>query len=135
GAAMQEAEGFQPDAAPIIDRDWGTLPAAPSVRFKGEAFPAYAMRPNQPVKPHILRAIAKSERSIHIALYSLSLEGVVDALKEAKGRGVEIHVLLDYNHVFPKSRDGSEGKRNPELTAILEAGFEIGVVRGFGKTG
>ncbi|HVE12070.1 MAG TPA: phospholipase D-like domain-containing protein, partial [Elusimicrobiota bacterium] len=126
----------EPEALPG-DKTWGALPDPGSVSFHGETLPKAAVRPHHPVQDLIIQAIRASKKSIHLALYEFTLPEVLDALRDAKKRGLEIRLVVDYSHAFPKGTDhtGQERQRSREIQALIDEGFDIRVIRGGGSYG
>ncbi len=108
-----------------------------SIRALGKTFRSVYFRPNVPVEPEIIRAIDSARDSVHIALYEFKLTGVLDALRRARDRGVQIHIVLDYTQVFPMAEPGADYKplRSREIWALLREGFDVKVLKGFSEFG
>ena len=108
-----------------------------SIRFRGKLFRTVLFRPNVPVEPEIIRAIDTAKKSIHIALYEFKLPGVLEALRQARDRGVAIHIVLDYSNVFPTAEAGStyQPRRSREIWGLLREGFDVKVLRGLSDYG
>lgn len=112
--------------------DNGGGPTTPRpVAFNGETFPSVAFRPNEAVEANIVRAIESSKTSIQIALYEFSSRGILNALKTAKRRGVNIQIVFDYHAMFPKNEPGAEfrRRRSEQIWALLRDGFDLRVTR------
>jgi len=60
-------------------------------------------------------------------LYNLQLSEVVEAMIAARDRGARVRVVLDDKHVFPK--------RNADIQRLLDAGMDVRVMRGRGRSG
>lgn len=116
---------------------WPRLPPAPTVRFNGEDFPGYAARPMHPVLEHLTRAIDASKTSVRLALYEFNLPEVLDALRRARERGVDVVVLLDLAHFHTRGKDhaGKDRRRSPEIQALVDEGFRVRILRGRGSSG
>lgn len=108
-----------------------------SVRFWGKLFRRTLFRPNVPVEPEIIRAIDTAKKSIHIAVYEFKLPGILDALRRARDRGVEVRILLDYSSTFPRAEAGADYKprRSREIWALLREGFDVKILRGMSEFG
>jgi phosphatidylserine/phosphatidylglycerophosphate/cardiolipin synthase-like enzyme len=112
------------------------MPAVPEVSFNGQALPAVAVRPQARLAPLLVQAIDASKKTLRIALYEFNLTEVLDALRRAKARGVDVQLILDYSHVFPQGREGAvKPQRKPEIQALIDEGFALTVLKGYGKMG
>jgi phosphatidylserine/phosphatidylglycerophosphate/cardiolipin synthase-like enzyme len=89
------------------------------------------------VEPEIIRAIDAAKSSVHLALYEFKLPGILEALRRARDRGVEIHIVLDYSNVYPQQEPGStyRPRRSQEIWALLREGFDVKILRGLSKYG
>ena len=127
------------------DSDDGGGPNYPHrlIKFLGAAFRSLFFRPNIPVASEIIRALDLAKTSAHIALYEFNLrkdQGILNALRRAKARGVDVRIILDYSHVFPQGKPdpnnpGYEPKRTNEIWALLREGFNVKTLRGLGQYG
>lgn len=126
-----------PDPEPP-PHQWKELPEARKVAFNGDNFPAYAVRPHQPVQAYLTQAIRASQESIRLAIYEFTLPEVLEALREAKAKpGMKIEILMDYGHVYPSGTNhaGKPRTRSPEVQALMDDGFDIRVIRGLKSAG
>lgn len=116
---------------------WPDLPSAGELKFNGEVFPRMAARPQQPIQALLKQAIQASQKTIQLALYEFTLPELLDALRDAKKRGVKVTVLMDFSHVYPKGLDhsGKPRQRSPQIQALMDDGFDIRVVKGLRSTG
>ena len=64
----------------------------------------------------LIGLIRGAKRSVHVMVYSLTLDGLSEALIEAKNRGVDVKVVIEADNALSK---GSEYQR------LLEAGVEV----------
>jgi len=64
----------------------------------------------------LIGLIRGAGRSIHVMVYSFTLDGLSEALIEARRRGVDVKVVIEADNAFSK---GSEYQR------LLEAGVEV----------
>ncbi|MBL0143795.1 MAG: phospholipase D family protein [Betaproteobacteria bacterium] len=67
----------------------------------------------------ILRSIASAGTSINVAAYAFSSPAIVDALKAARERGVDVRLVVDYKHNVGEDRKGIGRKA---LDALVAAG-------------
>ncbi len=126
------------DPAPIPpDPVRPKLPAVGSVDLNGQALPSAAVRPETSVSELLVKAIDASKKTIHLALYEFTLQDVLEALLRAKERGVEVKILMDFSHVFPRGKDpdGKPQARKEQIQALLDAGFDLRVLKGAAKQG
>ncbi len=54
---------------------------------------------------YLISLIKRAEKSVHVAVYSFSRDGLARALVEAKNRGVEVKVVIERDNAFTQ---GSE---------------------------
>ncbi|MBI4422651.1 MAG: DUF1669 domain-containing protein [Elusimicrobia bacterium] len=116
---------------------WPKLPGAGQARLHDDAFPAYAVRPHQPVRQLLEQAIRGSKRRIQLALYEFNVPELLEALRERKAKGVRVELVIDYAHVYPRGKDhaGEARERSAEIQALLDEGFDVTVVKGKGSIG
>jgi|GEM_PF-5616149 phosphatidylserine/phosphatidylglycerophosphate/cardiolipin synthase-like enzyme len=109
------------------------LPRVPSVTFNGQALPSIAVLPQTPIAPLLVKAIdaVPAYGKIRLALYEFNLQEVLEALRRAKNRKADVELILDYGHVYPSG----DGKRTPQVHALLDEGFTVYALRGLGKSG
>ena len=110
------------------------------ITFLGETFRSLLFRPNVPVEKEIIRALDATRKgdTVSIAIYEFKQSKVLDALRKARAREVDVRILLDYGNVFPpakKSGDDYTPTRSKEIWALAREGFDIKVVRGLGLYG
>lgn len=103
-------------------------------------FPPDAVGPS--AAPHLVRAIDHTRKSLKIALYSFSLQEVLEAIERAAARGVRVQVLLDEKHVYPQTArgppaaGGPQAQRTPQIQALLDnPKIEVRTLRGLGNYG
>ncbi|MBI5624679.1 MAG: hypothetical protein HY924_12945 [Elusimicrobia bacterium] len=110
----------------------GTVPT--EVAFNGITLPRSAFTSRESLSGHLVRAIDAAKGSLKLLLYDLSLEDVAAALQRAASRSpsVEIMVVLDQGHVFP--RRGR--KANAVITRLLaDPRIQARIVAGLGDFG
>jgi len=118
--------------------DDGGGPTKPrDVSFNGENFPSVAFRPNEPVEPHIVRAIETSKESIQIALYEFTSRGILKALLAAKKRGVKVEVILCDTSVNPRNEPDADYKRyrSEQIWALIRNQVDVTVLGSPSKYG
>jgi len=71
----------------------------------------------------LIREIDSSQKSIYIAIYSFTHDGIADSVIRARNRGVEVKVIFDYDQSTNKSSDDER---------ILAAGIPIARRNGSG---
>lgn len=71
------------------------------------------------IKASLFRAIKEAKKSIHVESFFLTDFGVIGALKEAKGRGVDVKVLLN-----PSEINGNKLNEKAE-SSLRAAGIEV----------
>lgn len=113
------------------------LPDPGKVVFNGVELPAAAVRPQTPIAPLIAKAIDATKHHLRIALYEFTLDEILDALRRAKARGVDIEIILDWSHLFPQGKDpdGDKPQRKSQIQALIDEGFTVHALRGAGKYG
>ncbi len=80
----------------------------------------------------IVQTINGARSSIQAALYELDLDNIAQAFIAAHNRGVNVQILMDYSYTFPNhGADVREGS----LRALIKAGVDVRVIRGFNAYG
>lgn len=77
--------------------------------------------PDANIQKLLTESIADSSSRIDLAVSNLDSGGLVQALLEARARGVEVRVVVDQRHARSKSS---------QITFLVEEGFHIKAVRG-----
>ena len=133
-AAAVPAEAAQPSAS---DEAGGPGYPRRQVPFHDVSLPSVALRPNIPVEAELIKALDASQESILIAVYEFKSAGLLDAVRRARSRGVEVKIVLDWRNVFPSpAKPGQyQAKRSPEISALLREGFDVTVLKGLGEYG
>ena len=112
-------------AAPTV------FPAVPKITYNGVQVPTVLFSHEDRVSKTLVSVIDKTQRTMDVALYVLSLPDVAEALVRAKQRGVAARVIMDHGHAFP-----SGGKpRSKELDTIVNGGVVIRTLAGGGSYG
>src|SRR5262249_19759383 len=64
--------------------------------------------------------------------YEFNLEGVLDALRAAKKKGLKIELVIDRSHVYTTGKDhtGKARKPSPEIMSLIDEGFDVKVLKG-----
>ncbi|MEQ1920569.1 MAG: phospholipase D-like domain-containing protein, partial [Elusimicrobiota bacterium] len=120
-----------PPAPPDPSHD--PLPAARRVAFNGVDFPVSAIRPHEPVEAEIIKAIDSAAKTLRIAIYELSMQGIWDALQRAKKRGIKIEVVLDRSHVYTTGYEDDGTPRKPKqmvVDLLKDEGFSVLLLKG-----
>ncbi|MBI5241830.1 MAG: hypothetical protein HY926_15260 [Elusimicrobia bacterium] len=119
--------------------DDGGGPSYPrrAVSFNGQSLPSVALRPNIPVERELIKAIDATRETLIIAVYEFKSAGLLDAVRRARARGVDVKIVLDFRNVFPApAKPGQyQAKRSPEIWALLKEKFDVTVLRGLGEYG
>ena len=68
------------------------------------------------------KAMDSATTSIDLAMFSVTLKEMPDAIARAKSRGVKVRMITDESHVYPKMF--------PALKAIIDTGIEVRSLRG-----
>jgi phosphatidylserine/phosphatidylglycerophosphate/cardiolipin synthase-like enzyme len=76
----------------------------------------------------VLRTIASSRHSIRLAAYSFTAAPVVQALIQAKKRGIDVAVVVDHRHNLVEDRTG---KPRAALNALANAGVLVHTVSAY----
>lgn len=70
---------------------------------------------------------AKAGWELHAAVYEFQWKAVLEAVKAAKGRGVEVQVIYDYVEKYKKNADGEPVPTGPwekNLEAVVDVGIK-----------
>jgi phosphatidylserine/phosphatidylglycerophosphate/cardiolipin synthase-like enzyme len=110
----------EPAAAPVS-------PRGDSVKFNGQTLPTRMFSDQTQISSHLIRAIDATQKTLDIAIYELAIREVRDALVRAKDRGVKVRIVMDQGHLFPEK---ATGKRTPEVQSLVDAGFQLKMLRG-----
>ncbi|MEW6347077.1 MAG: phospholipase D family protein [Paraburkholderia sp.] len=87
-----------------------------------------AFSPDGGAEQLVLRAINGAQRSIRVLAYSFTAAPVVRALVEAKRRGVDVAVTVDYHENIEADRSG---RARAALSALTYAGIPVRTVSAF----
>lgn len=130
-ALLELPPSFEPSSLPVLAGS--ERPEAPTIVFHGLELKTFLFS-SQPEKiaDSLVAAIGRTRSSLWAALYELNLSGAADALIEAKNRGVEVRVIVDYKHMAP---DLPGQSRSRELDRLVEAGIPLKVLSGAGAHG
>ena len=82
-----------------------TLAGGPALPALGEILGVY-FGPRQAIDVPLIEHFNRAQRSIHVALYALTLDTYANALIRAHRRGVEVKVLLDRGQARHPASDG-----------------------------
>ncbi|MDD5628670.1 MAG: phospholipase D-like domain-containing protein, partial [Elusimicrobia bacterium] len=107
------------------------LPAARAVPFHGISLPSFALLPYAPIEPLYVQAIDAARKSISMAIYEFTSEPILEALRRAKARGVQVEIILDRNHLYTTgiSHTGEPRKPKPQVVALAKE-FHMKVLKG-----
>jgi len=86
-----------------------------------------AFSPGGGAEALVLRTIGSARQSIRLLGYSFTAAPVARALVEAKQRGVDVAVAVDYKNNLEEDRTG---KARTALNALVNASIPVRVVRG-----
>ncbi|MDE2510638.1 MAG: hypothetical protein KGL74_05905 [Elusimicrobia bacterium] len=117
-------------SGPAADPAPAPAPAAPrgdALRFNGQALPTRMFSDQTQISSHLIRAIDATKKTLDIAIYELAIREVRDALVRAKDRGVKVRIVMDQGHLFPEK---ATGRRTPEVQSLVDAGFDLKMLRG-----
>ncbi|MFI5350040.1 MAG: phospholipase D-like domain-containing protein [Elusimicrobiota bacterium] len=112
-----------------------SLPAAPTLEFRGRTYPTSAFRPYEPVAEHVVAAIDAARKTLRISIYQFEMQSVLDAMRRAKARGVKVEVVLDRSHVYVTgtSHEGGPRRPRPMVTELVKSGFDLLLLKGQGS--
>ncbi|HBL17993.1 MAG: hypothetical protein A2X36_09580 [Elusimicrobia bacterium GWA2_69_24] len=130
--------GLEGDPEPLPPPPtWPKMPAVRQIAFNGETLPSSAVRPQDPLKDLLVKAVDASQKTVELALYEFNLDDILEALRRAKTRGVQVRIILDHYHVYPKGKDhwGDPKQRNKQIQALMDEGFEVRSLRGVRAAG
>ncbi|MDE2490955.1 MAG: DUF1669 domain-containing protein, partial [Elusimicrobia bacterium] len=111
------------------------LPAAKTLLFRGRRYPTSALRPYEPVEEHVVAAIDAAKTVVRMSMYQFEEQGVLDALRRAKKRGVKVQIVLDRSHVYTTgtSHLGGPRKPRPMVVELVKSGFDLLLLKGAGS--
>lgn len=112
---------FKPSMAAVIEsRGATTLPAAGTLEV--------AFSPNEGGEALIIKVIDSAKISINMLSYSFTSAPVVQALINAKKRGVEIKLVADWKS---NTVDDKSGKARAALSTMVNAGADVRTIRAY----
>lgn len=76
----------------------------------------------------VLKTINNAQSSVRVMAYAFTSRSVVKALLDAKHRGVDVAVTVDFDNNVHKSK---KKKKNTALTELSAAGIPVQVVKAF----
>jgi len=82
-------------------------------------FPDYSFSYNNKL---IVKAIDAAQKSLDVAMYSISLDEMVEAILRANARGVRIRMIINHFHVYPRP--------TAQIKKLIENGINIRTLRG-----
>ena len=121
------------DDAPLPDPKYPSRP----IRLNDTTLPSVAMRPDRPISPLLVEAVDHTQKDLYVAAYEFKDREILKALRRARDRGVQIHIILDYDNVFPRKRPGERYRphRSLEIQSLLNEGFDVTVLKGMWRYG
>jgi phosphatidylserine/phosphatidylglycerophosphate/cardiolipin synthase-like enzyme len=117
-----------------LQRFTATVLFAASLALATPAFAAahdevqVAFSPHGGAEALVLKTVDSARRSIRLMAYSFTAAPVVRALLDAKRRGVDVAVTVDYRSNVSEDRSG---KARAALGTLANAGIPVRVVRAF----
>lgn len=78
--------------------------------------------PNDGAEELVLKVIGSAKQTIRVAAYSFTSYPIVKALVDARRRGVQIAVVVDYKNNI---QDDRSGKARAALNALVNAGIAV----------
>lgn len=117
----------------VISALIGALVAAGGLLWEQPSFGATpdvqaAFSPDGGGERLVLKTLYGARHTVRVMAYSFTSPSVVKALLEAKRRGVDVAVTVDYRNNFEEDRSG---KAAAALGALAYAGVPVRVVRAF----
>lgn len=111
----------------------GALVAAGGMLWQEPTFGATpdieaAFSPDGGAERLVLRTIYGAQQSVRVMAYSFTAAPVVKALLDAKRRGIDVAVTVDYRSNIDEDRSG---KAAAALRALVYAGIPVRLVRAF----
>lgn len=98
---------------------------APSLSFKGQAWPRASFSPAGGTEARLVSAIGRCTRTLDIAIFSFYSQAVADAVVAAKNRGVAVRVVGDV----------SQARRSTQAAGVAAAGVNLLLSSGRGGRG
>lgn len=96
-------------------------------RYDWTGIPLYVFTETTRVSNVLVKAIDTVTTTLDVALYNLQLPDAAQALVRARDRGVQVRVMIDYDHVFP-----NVGK---DIKYLIDSGMDLKVMKGRGGSG
>jgi phosphatidylserine/phosphatidylglycerophosphate/cardiolipin synthase-like enzyme len=107
------------------------IPDARPVPFNGTVLPSYALLPDHPIEPLYVKAIDAARKTIRMAVYEFTSDAILEALRRAKARGVQVEIIFDRAHLYTTgvSHTGGPRKPKPESVALAKE-FSMKLLKG-----
>ncbi|MBI5209916.1 MAG: hypothetical protein HY927_08090 [Elusimicrobia bacterium] len=121
-----------PVAAPSMDDVLQALPD--SVEFNGLRLPPAQFSEDGPgwMSSKLIAAIDATRDTLDLALLEVMHRDLFEAVARARARGVKVRIVIDSMHVYPE-KPGQH--RSAEIQALIDQGFDLGIVRGRDRFG
>ena len=88
----------------------------------------YAFSPREGAEKLVLKVIGSARSEIRMMAYALTSASVVDALIEARRRGVDVAVVADYEENVTKDK---KGLARAALSALVNAGCRVRTISAY----
>ena len=102
-------------------------------RSQRRGLPGQRDPPHEPVEADIIKTIDSAAKTLRLAIYELSMQGIWDALQRAKKRGIKISVVLDRSHVYTSGYEDDGTPRKPKqmvVDLLKDGGFSVLLLKG-----
>lgn len=119
----------------VLTANFGDAPALPELPEAGEPvltpLPARGLRGDFTAVPEysfgylndlVVKAVNASARGVDIAIFSVTMKDIPDALMSARARGAAVRVILNEAHVFPKMHE--------QIRRMIDSGLDVRTLRG-----
>jgi phosphatidylserine/phosphatidylglycerophosphate/cardiolipin synthase-like enzyme len=101
-------------------------PPVPVVLFHGVSIKGVQFSRTARIPAALVAAMDRTERTLRLAVYDLSLPDVADAVLRAKARGVDVRLVYDDSHA---------AKPSPEFQRLVDGGVAVRILKGGGSFG
>ncbi|KAF0125230.1 MAG: phospholipase D/transphosphatidylase [Elusimicrobia bacterium] len=70
----------------------------------------------------VVKSVDASARSVEIAIFSVTMKDIPDALMKAKARGAAVRIIIDEAHVYPRM--------DTQIKRMIQDGLDVRTLRG-----
>ncbi len=103
-------------AKTVIPAAFAGVHTVPSVGSTEVAF-----SPEGGITPMVVKELGQAKKSIQVQAYSFTSQEIIQALIDAKKRGVDVKIIIDKSNVTDDDKESSRNKKEKELLNSIVA--------------